>query len=172
MKKNLLLRKLPFLCVFLLLMWLPYSSYAQAVKRQCISSYGSIAVFNNILAGQTAGQSYFTQAFTPDKTIVLQGFQQPVSFADNNSAAVFSVNKCFSIYPNPANHSFRIQSGEEINNVTVLISDINGKIILSEEIPRFKDHEIISEPWESGFYFITLCSGDRNKQTQKIIILK
>jgi len=172
MKKKFLIRKLIFYSVFLLFLWLPYSNYAQAVKRQCISSYGSIVLLNDLLAGQTAGQSYFTIAFDNNKTAVLQGFQQPVAFTYNNIITVPPGNTDFKISPNPASYSFSIQSEEVINNVSVLVSDINGRNIMSEKIPQLSEHEIICESWEAGIYFITIYINNQNKQTQRIIILK
>ena len=172
MKKNSLLRNMLFYSISILLLWLPYSSYAQAVKRQCISSYASFAEYNNVLAGQTAGQSYFTLSFSDNKSAVLQGFQQPVSYIVHSTESVPTLVDGFRIFPNPANYSFTIQSREEISSASVLVSDINGRNIVSEEIPSLTDHEIICETWESGIYFVTLYINNRNIQTQKIIILK
>ena len=86
---------------------------AQSLRRQAISSYGSSGVTENILIGQTAGQSFHTAAGSIGVT-VSPGFQQPVLFFVKEIVVPAFKNLNVLVYPNPASRSVIISSEEEI----------------------------------------------------------
>lgn len=73
-----------------------------------------------------------------------------------------------SIYPNPTTGVINIKTPEKLNNISVCVSDITGKIILNNTV-NFTDIinlNISTHP--AGLYFVTL-TYENNKKTFKII---
>ena len=70
----------------------------------------------------------------------------------------------FNIFPNPVSDILNIKSDKEI--IKVEISDILGKIIISEKNPR---NRINVQKLEKGLYTIKITFKDENSITQKIV---
>lgn len=164
--------KKPLRFYLILLVWIPFNNQAQSVKRQCISSYGAIVTTNNATFEQTVGQSYNTTAFYENKTAILQGFQQPVVFKVENMNSEHIKSLKLNVYPNPADYSVTIQSEELIENSIIRVTDINGKLILSEEATQLLTYNINCDTWENGTYIITVSDINQNKSSIKLIINK
>jgi len=157
----------------IVLLTLPAGIMAQSVKRSCIPCYGSSAMTDKTFIVQTAGQNYFTMSSEQEKTIVLQGFLQPLNYLMSDLKPSPPVeNLSFIIYPNPASNSLTIKSEEDFENPLVIVTDLNGKNIFSKRIPNVSDHEINCESWDNGIYYLTIYSGQVRKQTMSLIILK
>ena len=157
----------------IVLLMLPADIMSQSLKRSCIPCYGSSAMTDNTLIVQTAGHNYFTMSSDQEKTIVLQGFLQPLNYAMSDlkpSPPVENLN--FIIYPNPASNSLIIKSEADFENPLVIVTDLNGKKIFSKRIPNVSDHEINCETWDNGVYYLTIYSDQVRKQTMRLIILK
>ncbi|MFH0893809.1 MAG: T9SS type A sorting domain-containing protein [Bacteroidota bacterium] len=172
MKKILLKRKLLTYGIITMLLSLPYSSFSQGVKRQCISSYGSSVLVDNVLICQTVGQSFATASYSENNTAVLHGFQQPFVYNFKNLNA--ETNKFLSliVYPNPATFIVTIESKEKIENPVVQVTDLTGKLIVSDLVASFLSHSIDCSHWENGTYIITVCDKNQNKSSHKLIISK
>ena len=154
------------------LIWQPYNSSAQSVKRECISSYGSVTLVENISIMQTGGQSYYTTSSSETQLSILQGFQQPNTFSieEINPISLKSLN--VSVFPNPASYTINIQSTEEIAQSYIQVVDINGKYVFLEKILNLSQHNINCESWTSGVYFITIRDSEQNSKSLKLIINK
>jgi hypothetical protein len=72
------------------------------------------------------------------------------------------------IYPNPANDCIRISVGEGINHLTVMIFDLAGRKLLSEELDST---ELNVSRLESGTYII-LIKAEGIKLSEKFIIMR
>lgn len=72
--------------------------------------------------------------------------------------------KLFSIYPNPAKNSFQIES---VENGTVKIFDLNGKLIHSEQ--KNSAVKQIQIRFPKGVYLVEFETG-KTKSTQKLIV--
>ena len=70
----------------------------------------------------------------------------------------------FNIFPNPVSDILNIKSEKEI--IKVEISDILGKIIISEKNPT---NRINVQKLEKGLYTIKITFKDENSITQKIV---
>ena len=64
----------------MILMAFPVVIQAQSIKRQSISCYGSTEMTDNVRIEQTAGQPFNTVTEAESKSVIFQGFQQPVVF--------------------------------------------------------------------------------------------
>ena len=74
----------------------------------------------------------------------------------------------FSIYPNPSNGVFVIESQEEINDITVF--NTIGKIVLKLENPKLKNSIDLSS-LENSIYYVSIKQNSHTI-TKKIIILE
>lgn len=172
MKKRIIQKGIIAVGTIVLLM-LPADIMSQSVKRSCIPCYGSSAMSDNTLIVQTAGQIYFTMSSDQEKTIVLQGFLQPLNYAMSDLKPSPPVeNLSFTIYPNPASYSLTIKGDEDLENPLVIVTDLNGKNIFSKRIPNLSDNTINCESWDNGVYYLTIHSDQIRKQTLRLIILK
>ena len=72
--------------------------------------------------------------------------------------------KLFSIYPNPAKNSFRINSSEKGN---LKIYDLNGRLIQTEI--KNSESQIIQIQLSKGIYLVEFETG-KSKSTQKLIV--
>ena len=142
---------------------------AQSLKRQAISSYGSSGLTENIVVSQTAGQNFHTALGSIGVT-VSQGFQQPVLFSVKEIEDPVFKNLNILVYPNPASHSVTITSEEKIEQSVILVSDINGKYLLSEKVQNLFSHTIYCGSWANGVYLITISDSKRNMKTLRLII--
>lgn len=171
MRQNLLKNKLAGYGIFVLLILLPLTSSAQAIKRQSISSYGSSVITENVLIGQTAGQSYHTEVSAVGFT-VSSGFQQPHLFSLKEIGDPVFRTLDVQVYPNPASHSITISSEKEIEQSIIRVSDINGKYLLSEKVPGLLSHTMNCSSWANGVYLITIQDAQKNTKTLRLIISK
>lgn len=171
MKQNLLNKNWLGYLFFAAILSLPLNSYAQSIKRQTISSYGSSVVTENILIGQTAGQSYHT-AVSVGGTTVSPGFQQPQLFSLKEIGDPVFRTLDVMVYPNPASHSITISSENEIEQSIIRVTDVNGKYLLSAKVPKLLSYDMNCAAWANGVYLITIQDSQKNTKTLRLIISK
>ncbi len=171
MRQNLLNKKWLGYGIFAAILLLPLNNYAQSIKRQSISSYGSSVLTENVLIGQTAGQSYHTEVSVAGVT-VSSGFQQPHLFSVKEIGDPVFRTLDVLVYPNPASHSITISSEKEIEQSIIRVADINGKYLLSEKVPSLLSHTMNCASWANGVYLITIQDAQKNTKTLRLIISK
>lgn len=66
-----------------------------------------------------------------------------------------------SVYPNPTASSVNIQLSRTLNNVTVTVVDIVGKIVVQQRYSVIKEADV-HIPGEKGLYFIQISSGGQS----------
>lgn len=165
------MKKILFTLSFCSLIFFVQNAKAQSIKRQSIASNGSSALIDGVSVQQTIGQPYFTAGFYNDEFSIHPGFQQ-----SNLLMNVELINSTFdlrlNIYPNPAVYSVNIVSDIIINNASLQVTDISGKLILNEKIAKLKNYQINCETWQNGLYTITISDAKNNKYSSKLIITK
>ncbi len=72
------------------------------------------------------------------------------------------------IYPNPSQGEFNIAFKESINNIVISITDVTGKIILSENYKNKSEVQIKLKEVE-GVYFIRIQT-DKGSSTKRIVL--
>ncbi len=82
------------------------------------------------------------------------------------SVDLISENQFFSIYPNPAQNKLYISASNKINNYTIYIFDLQGKILFSQK-NNPTDFVDISD-FKNGIYFIKI-QNNKKTFTQKFI---
>jgi len=74
-------------------------------------------------------------------------------------------SSCFSVYPNPSNGQFVIETD---NNWTMMVYDITGRIVASQQITKgSNDINLLGQP--SGLYMVRLFNKEQT-QTIRIVI--
>lgn len=171
MRQNFLYKKWLDYALFAMLIPLAQNNYAQSIRRQCISSYGSSVLTENVLIGQTAGQSFSTEV-SYNGVIIAQGFQQPVSFSVKEVVQPTFKNLEVLVYPNPATRSITIASEQEIDQSFIRVTDISGKQVWAEKVPKLVSYTIDCASWVNGVYLITIYDSRQNLKTLRLIISK
>lgn len=143
---------------------------AQTIQRQSIASGGSSMTTNGILIQQTIGQAYATTAYYNNGISYQPGFQQLLNLKVEFVHSTIRLN--MKVYPNPAAHAVTIESSEIINKASIQVRDMNGKLIMNEQVDELRKHAIRCDNWPNGFYYITLYDEHKNSFTSKLIITK
>ncbi len=136
---------------------LPQLCDAQGVKRQSIGSYGTNAVNESPVIGQTIGQPFSTGIYSDNVVSLAPGFQQPLTYKRSKEEPLLLTGS-LGAFPNPATSDFTIQSTESLEEVVLNISDINGRKMLETQLPELKTHTVDCSSWQAGVYFVTVTS--------------
>jgi len=65
------------------------------------------------------------------------------------------------IYPNPTHSAFKIDMGKTYDRVSMVIKDMNGKVLMIEEYELIEEIDLNIENYVNGMYFITLISNKK-----------
>jgi len=157
-----------FVITFVLLCFV-MSLRAQSIIRSNVGAAGSsqsvTANDKTYYVSQSIGQASVIGTSTQSGHTIRQGFQQPpnILIVDGPLAAEDLLT---TIYPNPFSQSVNVAFNEEIDEeVSILLWDITGKIILNKD---FQPAQLITVPLETisnGEYILNISSGQRNKTT-------
>jgi hypothetical protein len=145
------------------------SLYAQSVKRQVISPTGGSSSSGGVFIQETTGQPYSTKSYSEGGTSIRQGFQQPSVFT---AEIIDNVNIEVGIYPNPSSYFVTIESKDMVENATLQVLDISGKVTHQENIKEFTSATIDCRDWANGTFIILITSENGAKSTSKLIINK
>ena len=121
---------------------------------------------------QTVGQPFNTAVSYKNKMPILSGFQQPVIFKVETINSVLLKTFKLNVYPNPAIYSVTIKSEKLIENSIIQVTDINGRLIMSDNAMQFQTYSINCETWANGIYIITVSDKDQNVSSLKLTINK
>ena len=77
--------------------------------------------------------------------------------------------KLISIYPNPATNFLTVNIANELLNSKIIISDLLGKIVLSETI-NSSNKTFLTNNYSKGIYFYSIVNNNNIVETKKIII--
>jgi Secretion system C-terminal sorting domain len=84
-----------------------------------------------------------------------------------NASEAFSGN--FNLYPNPTNDFIKISNNENIKITSIILTDLNGRIVKSDKINNLSDFEINLTELSKGIYLMNIFSekGSFNKKIIK-----
>lgn len=84
-----------------------------------------------------------------------------------------SVKEPFKIWPNPASNEIKIQFLKSIDNTTgmIQVSDLNGKMMLSESNLKQEIYNFSVQNWPPGIYLIRIFDGGQLTGIEKLIII-
>lgn len=79
-------------------------------------------------------------------------------------------NKLFSVFPNPALEYLTLKSSENLQNSTLEIFDLRGRLLQKNKIFNWKnEYKIDFSKYQSGTYFISIETQNQQKLVKKII---
>lgn len=65
-----------------------------------------------------------------------------------------------SVFPNPSNNVVNIEMSEAVSNATVLVYDLNGRV-MTHEFMTGSNHQLHVNNWATGLYTYVVLSGDK-----------
>ena len=90
--------------------------------------------------------------------------------SDVLSVSNISFSEALSIYPNPAFSHFNISASETLENVSVGIYDVMGRLVSKRDFLILNtDERISTEGLSSGTYYVRLSNG-ASQTTKKLLI--
>ncbi|MEE0900231.1 MAG: DUF4465 domain-containing protein, partial [Bacteroidales bacterium] len=117
--------------------------------------------------GLEAELEYVFKAFATTASGTVEGeeltFTTLSGLSDVNSASIIA-----NVYPNPADDKATINVSKVSNGTKIVVSDMQGRIILSDEMSE-STYELNTSNYASGVYYIRIISGNA-VNTQKFIV--
>jgi len=114
-----------------------------------------------------------SQGLTTSRTDQVQDFNEPPisdpSLANCNSLSIdeFS-NNGYKIYPNPVSNELFISTAINFGDVTLTLTDINGRQVLSKNVILSNEISIDISQLQSGLYILNI-NGENISANEKII---
>lgn len=161
-----------FLSLILLISAFSQDVWTQSIRRQSVSSYGSVGLSDFQTIQQTAGQCYHTTNHFDEHFSLCQGFQQSVPVFIQHFGSPDLTRTAIKVFPNPASYSFSLSSEIEVGSTLIQIINLTGNIYYSELLKGFKSHIIPCDRWPQGIYLIKILDAHQNIQTFKLMIAK
>jgi hypothetical protein len=85
-----------------------------------------------------------------------------------NNINVWNAN----IYPNPANDEAFITTNSENEDVVVVITDVNGRVVFDNHIKTSSFKGNLKLSLKDGIYFVTLSNSKNDKVIKKLVIVQ
>jgi hypothetical protein len=143
------------------------------IIRSNIGSSGSsqnvVTAKGTYNVSQSIGQASVIGTHNNNGYVLIQGYQQPLN--GKNSVEEFDYNLKAEVHPNPFNQAITITfSTSTLNNISVLMYDVNAKIILAQEFLPAQEIELKLKDISKGIYFLRVVSGAKYFNTKLIKI--
>ena len=90
----------------------------------------------------------------------------------NNNPSSLPSEWIVNIYPIPANNELFISTNNRIEEIKVVITDVNSRIVGIYELTTNNSVGNIKLDMNSGIYFVTLSNNNGEKVTKKLVIAK
>lgn len=143
---------------------------------------GSLWVQKGIdIDGEAAGDESGTSLSMPDgNTIAIGAYLNDGNGSNAGHVRVYSFDTSVGtedvsttldmtkIYPNPNTGSFTVAFGQLLNNATINVTDVLGKIIYTTIVSGDKHNVQLNQP--KGIYFVSIQTEDGERTTMKLVI--
>ena len=138
----------------------------QSIVRSSLNSLGSASKAGNMIIRQTTGQSSITSVGQNGKTILRQGFQQPVATKRSETE---ENQVLFSLWPNPAHETTILEIDGEISKYSIKIISIQGTLmtLIKDQTSGFKQLDLNN--YQQGIYIVTVSSGAKSSSLKLIV---
>lgn len=133
-------------------------SFSQTIAPEVISSSGGFYTTTSAQLSFTFGEMII-ETVSSSSNIITQGFQQP---EQENVGIEETKNKLqVNLYPNPSKEFLNIDLSEKEFEITLIIYDASGKIIMEQLIPHWQRKVTLNlNSFSSGYYILNLTSVD------------
>ena len=139
----------------------PYS-YAWYTQTQPAISLG----YNAVYTVSSSGSYYVTVTDVNGCEVTSESFE----YGTTGLLETLSSSPNFSIYPNPFTNSTKVEFEKEIEQATISIYDIYGKLIEIHNIEEARKHIIKRTNKASGIYFMQVQVKNKERLVFKLII--
>lgn len=161
-----------FLCTLLLFCFVQ-EFQAQRIISSNIGTSGSsqtvVTSNGTYKISQSVGQSSVIGTHSNSGYVLRQGYQQPTTKA--KATTDFDDNLKTKVYPNPFKQKISIIFGDVMQqDISVVLYDIHGRQIHSQEFLPMQDLELHIKDVASGTYFLKVLSGKKHFNTKLIKI--
>lgn len=163
--------KFGILVLLLALFFLPFQRiFSQTIQNEVIASAGDAFLMGNTEISWTLGESII-ESYQSGNIFISQGFHQPIfKFFEipEQENLVFLAN----IFPNPTNRFIQIEmtGSSEMENFSLILSDIMGKILLSKLINPDSHDQIDLVEYSQGILLLKIIRvSDGRQRTFKIV---
>jgi len=143
---------------------LPISLISFSQNQEVLGSAGETFVGTAARIDYTVGESIISTGVSGSSQIT-QGFHQTnltITLIEENDA--IGVN----VFPNPVVDFLTISNKNEDQNLTVLLTDVNGKRLYSWKL-NSSTTEIDVSNYETGIYFVNISNAKNNIKSFKIL---
>ncbi len=150
---------------------LPATTLEPGVYFACVElnsdNVNHVGIINDITVAQP---SYASTIYLPsDETVYTNGNAFAIRLAlDNYVAIEENTPKTFSIYPNPSDGVFTVNSTEADTN-TIEVINVLGEIVSAKTVVGMMNETFNMSHYKAGLYFVKV-SNDTSENVQKIII--
>lgn len=135
------------------------------LKRSTLGASGDskIVVIDNLnyIYQQSINQSSVTGTFNKNQHVLLQGFIQPLVYANIFDAEI-PLNLSVRLYPNPFTKNIFLSFKQKITgNIEVAVFDMLGKLIFSGSYLATQNLEIQLDDLSLGSYVLKIIANNR-----------
>lgn len=145
---------------------------AQTVERDVLSNGGGSFSGSGFQVDYTVGELAVNTLTNLTYTLT-QGFQQPLYDTLTSIFQLEDTEYTIFCYPNPVNDIFTLELfGGKLTDARLELMDLNGRILLEDNIIYHSDHYMHSyniEDLPPNFYFLSILSDNRQIAGYKLI---
>ena len=137
----------------------------ESLQRTSINSLGGSVSLGGMLIRQTVGQPYGTSTSISNDFNYRPGFQQPLFLIKNIKQSIAAT-----IFPNPTIEEVNIETSLTINQASIKIFDVSGKLINRYDFQELKSCKIDCKTLPAGTYFLVISDKKSDLSTNKLIV--
>lgn len=114
-----------------------------------------------------------SQGFPFSRTDQVEDFNMPPSndpsLANCTTLSVDSLDENdYRVYPNPANNTLNIKTNKNFGAVTLTLTDINGRVVLTKKADLFNQVQLNISKLQSGLYILNINGASINSNNKII----
>jgi len=147
--------------LLLLLLCLPFIGFGQVTTPSVISSSGDSYNNGGVIMDYTLGE-IVVETFSNNANILTQGFHQGDLKV---TTAVVNLDIKTKIYPNPTTNFIIIELEKNVN-AELLVYDINGKIVIKDNLNEEQKKQLDFSFLNQGNYFLHINTADKKSVYQ------
>jgi hypothetical protein len=135
--------------------------------NQTVVVYSDYNCANKGFSFRTAGDSTNTQLNADENLLLSQLISN-----EKETKAKFKFKSDYKLVPNPANNFVSIISTNESENLQVVITDVNGKILKTINVVTEQYSATINFNLLDGVYFVNIINESGEKTVKKLVVAK
>ena len=110
--------------------------------------------------------------FYTDAFVNRDGFEAKYEPVAPTALPLVGSNKAISVYPNPARSEVFIRLGESHDNITVVVTDMLGRVVKKVFLGKVTENDVKNigiEDLSTGIYYLHVVGNDINR-VEKLVV--